>query len=772
MNRTINAGAKVCAVLPSSPSIYYRQAANCLIHEIQRRVELIIDTRCGLEEIPSQEGDFFIWLCTLDTLPAWLLQNMVVPPTLRAFPDYRDHINLRVVDQEGVVHLIVLCGAEESLLFGVGQFLHNFLYYNNYIKIRQEVVEVRPLTPLRGLVFTNTASSPGYFSANEDQWDSWLTECALQGYNTVGIVPYYPTDWDPRKSQILPEWMAEAEIERVWQTHWSTQRMICQRANELGLRVLIYLPLGAMKPGDERVLEACWKDLPGVTVYLLSGMKNLFPYWSTSALIGQQFIDELKKWWSHSIHRENEEWWISASGLGEDDLFVLLDWLAGETSLPVKAVTSGPEVGREVLLMREMPFLMQMVSLTHLTRPIQVPNGWELGPERSFVYGDDLPLFLIEPIAKRYFELAPLTYGALGVSSAPQDLFQRFLWSQINWDPQPKKEMVMEAFGNYWFGADSAEAIREALFSLESAVQNPVRDAQQYAEEALAKIETAMEQVPTRRKSLARPSYLLLKYRAVLEIVLSNRVRKGQETKEQLGTLFSESGKEPLQRLQEGIALLNEAQNDALVCQGIADVEEIEQLLENECGYSPGCSGALAQPMAGLQWIQKRMEQGLMCDEKREMLCCLDTIHCRIQRELGQRGLLIDCGNGEADSFRREGVGYVLEMVQGYEPVSHWMIAMSENEGEPVEYDIPVPWSSGAIQLEILYQAPAHIPLKQTVSCGEILLDASVQVLPGKKEKRKYTIYQDQIRNGSMVLFFRPVKDHFAGVCEIVAEKR
>ncbi|MDX9755591.1 MAG: hypothetical protein RBU29_16625, partial [bacterium] len=684
------------------------------------------------------------------------------------FADYRDHVHVGQVVIEDTVHWIILSGAEESLLFGVGAFLRNIQFYTQSLSYRQPAVAQRPLTPLRGFLFTNTASHPSYFLSSEEEWDIRLMEAALQGTNVVGIVPALPRDWTLSPTRSVPQWLAKAEMEKAWQTHWETQRMICQRAKELGMRVVLYLPQGAVDILEASQGEGWWHDLPVGSIYLFASVEALFPFYAASGMPGPLFLEELKRWMGKPGFKDGNEVWVSSSGFHPEDLSGMMDWLVESTHPVVKALTSGPEVGREALLMREMPLMTQLVTLSPLSRAVRIPQPFALGPERCFVYGEDLPLFLTEPLARRYYELAPLTYGALGVSSGAHDAFQRFLWSQISWDPQPAKEEIMERFGNYWFGAESAGAVCGALLLLESVLHQPAAFAQAGAESALAKIEEAMNLVPPRRKSLARPAYFLLKYRILCEIALACRIRHDSQTKAELATLLADAELEPEAMWQRALAVAQAAPTQTDLQSWLNTLEETEQWFLNEWGYSPGSADALRHPLAGLGWVQRRLAM-LEGGAGESLAAGLALIRCRIERELGLRDFLIDCGNGETDTFRESGFGYALERIRGSEPVTQWMIALSERAGEPVDYTIPLP-SLSPLTLEIRFHAPYCTALQQTVYCGEHVLDPLVMIQPGKKEKRKYTIGVEQRMDGPLHLSLRPPEDAFAGVCEILAE--
>jgi hypothetical protein len=135
----------------------------------------------------------------------------------------------------------------------------------------------------------------------------------------------------------------------------------------------------------------------------------------------------------------------------------------------------------------------------------------------------------------------------------------------------------------------------------------------------------------------------------------------------------------------------------------------------------------------------------------------------------GEGGIFIDCGSLEIDQYRQSGKGYPLEYMPVDEPGSRWVMAISEKEGQSVEYSIPVDHKS-QYKIYITYTTPSLLPIKQQVVCGNQVIDANVYVKPGEVIQKNHILTPDFYSEGSIVLTFSPEEGCFAGVCELLIE--
>ena len=97
-----------------------------------------------------------------------------------------------------------------------------------------------------------------------------------------------------------------------------------------------------------------------------------------------------------------------------------------------------PEDPAYALIKREMPLTGLLLTVTPLSSAVKrIQPMVSFNPEQETVLADDVPVILTMEWARRYFEAAPLTYGALGISTGCHDEFSRFVWSMLSWSPQP-----------------------------------------------------------------------------------------------------------------------------------------------------------------------------------------------------------------------------------------------------------------------------------------------------------------------------------------------
>ncbi len=139
------------------------------------------------------------------------------------------------------------------------------------------------------------------------------------------------------------------------------------------------------------------------------------------------------------------ELWLGIDGFQEDELDEIFYELCSTNNNNVKTIVYGPSSGPFEMIKREMPLTMQLISMNHLS---EKNNS-------------------ITTLARRFFDHAPLTYGALGYSTSSTDEIARFAWSMLSWSPQPTVDEILELYGGWFFGFPAAPIIKDALLTLE-----------------------------------------------------------------------------------------------------------------------------------------------------------------------------------------------------------------------------------------------------------------------------------------------------------------
>jgi len=165
--------------------------------------------------------------------------------------------------------------------------------------------------------------------------------------------------------------------------------------------------------------------------------------------------------------------WLKINDFSEEELRLLFDMIDASPPSIVKALAYNPS-HHGAMIRQEAPLAMQLVSL--------------------FPLDGEAP-FSIAELGRRYFESAPLTYGALGETSGERDSLAQFAWSRLSWSPSLSLEELFEQYGHWFFGAKAAEPLRGALLALEKPTSPNSAHIRQQLEQAIALVPPAMREL-------------------------------------------------------------------------------------------------------------------------------------------------------------------------------------------------------------------------------------------------------------------------------------
>ena len=194
----------------------------------------------------------------------------------------------------------------------------------------------------------------------------------------------------------------------------------------------------------------------------------------TGAESPQIFINSYKIFLESMKNRTHQsETWLGIDGFNEDELDEIFNELADSNNLNPKTIVYGPHNGHFEMIKREMPLTMQLISMNLLSQK---------------------DCFSLNALSQRFFEYAPLTYGAFNYSTFPFDEIARFMWSLLSWSPQPTVDQILELYGAWFFGFPAAPIIKDAILALEQDKSNTL--------DLLKKAETL---IPERLKNIALP---------------------------------------------------------------------------------------------------------------------------------------------------------------------------------------------------------------------------------------------------------------------------
>ncbi len=401
MKGNVAIGAWIEIQIPESPRLAFLHAAHVLQEEIGSRVDLRCRIVQGFSESPplvDRPTVIFI-LATLETLSDEI-QNQIDPPVkLLPFPDYAEHVCVRVSEGDGIPKIFAVCGEDRALLFGVGFLMRCFRFDEEGLAWEVTSEDFQPLIPMRGCFFSEKRTD--LLSLSGDRTTDWIKNHSLWGNNVLGCDPVLIAS---------------------------------------GLREI--LPLYSLSLLT-RIVDFSSLSENDASNYRWITQNDFASSWQDGFMKIQQNIER------HGVDGSLSEIWMECNGWKDEDIHEFFDRMMSENRSFIKAVVSGLDESSWDFVKRDIPLTMQLVSM----------NPFDVSMIRS-------PMTL----ARRFFDYAPLTYGALGISSMNFDEIARFSWSLLSWSPQPALEKMIELYGHWYFGNSAAGIVREVFFS-----ENPHR---------------------------------------------------------------------------------------------------------------------------------------------------------------------------------------------------------------------------------------------------------------------------------------------------------
>ncbi len=424
----------------------------------------------------KQNISFFIVMGTLETLPDVILEKLE-RMTIRSHSDYAEHIHIRILSEWKFPVAVILCGSESAANFGVGAILRRMKIFENSIEMVDSGIDLQPLVPLRGVFFDGVEQS-------FEHWKSLLQDFALLGNNAVGI--HFPESPGIQKSP-----------------HFQSQ--LVTFTDQLNLKKIsrTALPSDCSVYGHEMEIR---KLITDTDIMWISTLKDLSCSTSLEKCNPQELIVYTRQICQKvKLDSLSTELWLGTSGLGEEELDVLFQ--ENDLGKMARAIISGPLPDCDDMIRLEMPFDMLLVVMTFLS-----PKSSSRFTEKEKRKNEFTILTSTKRLAKRFYETAPFSYGAIGISSLPEDELQRFVWSTLCWSPQPELGDILEQYGQWYFGAGAAPYIRRFIETLEF-VEVGSEITGEIVKELNQELDDAEKRIQQKMKPLAEPRLQLFRQR-------------------------------------------------------------------------------------------------------------------------------------------------------------------------------------------------------------------------------------------------------------------
>lgn len=791
MSITVPSASNVEIWVPQAQGELSLRAGELLRQELTRRIDLDIRLSTEIAAPQAPKAALRIAILTIHTVPPSWQERLDPPVRIYDYPDHAEYFSVRTVSGETVPTRLLICGSEKSSHAAAGAFLRSLGVYADRIEMDEDAQDYQPLTPVRGIFYANHADSHSYFNFSEAQWEEEIRNQALWGSNTFGWVPAHFPDWPGLSPWTDPPKFPSSEWRTIWETHWNRQTHMARQLARHGLRSLVWFPLDTAFPltipdefsGDRRGFIDLRKEgalafsiqqrlqllqqLGGAHNLWLSTHSSLTRSFLQSPLDVSglvQYIEDLQM----ALLEQPVEIWLGTGGLSEDILAELFNWLQDASPL-FRAILSGPGIEPQEMIFQELPFSIQLATLTPLSQAVRLSGPMPTwNAEQAFILGEDAPMTLPAQLAYYYFDLAPMTYGALGFSLNAQDEVHRFVWSLLSWSPQPSPEESLEMYGRWFFGAEAAPLIKTALLLLEASWKSEEGVSVEKAEQALERLHRAEAVIPPKLRPLAQSRLLSLRLRALLDIALKQKQELDRQGLERLLPVFngSETNEaEPI--LQKGRELIRQPVASDEFNTLLKELGDLRKQLFDQSNTMVLAVDRVMDPSPDRNWLAVQIEKGLQSQDPSVKRTQVRLIREQLQKKTDPGVIHIECGNLQQDRYRVRGLSYLLDLPNRQWLSAWWALSISENEGEPVIYRIPLnPLQD--YELILTYNSNQNLLLRQSFVCRGTVLHDSMEIKPNTPESLIFRLTPESYPDGRLDLSWFPEPGCRAGVAEIL----
>jgi hypothetical protein len=449
-----------CTVItPSSPSKREVVAAEMVLDEIMKR--------CGITWTQGSNAPASPVKIYLGTRSNWHGFGSVVSSLSTKAAKLPAESYAIATGNEGGSQWIAACGSDErGLIFGVGRMLRMLRLTRRAVSGNLQAMNLTssPHYAVRGHQLGYRPKTNAYDGFTVAMWDQYIRELAIFGTNTVELLPPITDDDTDSPQFAIPPQQMMIEMSRI--------------CDKYGLDVSVWYPAMAKNYGDAQTVEAelhNWAavlhDLPRVdAVFVPGGDPGDTDPKTMLALLEKQKAS-LRK-----THPKLEMWMSpqSFSPKWTADFFKLAadahtqSWLDGIVFGPQNLV-SITELRKALPAKYPIRFYP---DITHSIESQYSINNWDI----AYVVTEGREIINPRPETEAAILRSVLkdTVGFVSYSEGVNDDVNKFVWSQLSWDPKMSAAEAVRNFGNYILGAKDGSVYAQGLLDLERNWEGPL----------------------------------------------------------------------------------------------------------------------------------------------------------------------------------------------------------------------------------------------------------------------------------------------------------
>ena len=413
---------------------------------------------------------------------------------------------------------------DRGVIFGAGYLLRQFRMARQTLELEPGLqVKTSPKTQVRGQQLGYRPKTNSYDAWSAPMWEQYIRELAIYGNNTIELIPPRSDDDDDSPHFPLPKIEMMEEMSRI--------------ADEYAMDVSIWYPAMDRDYSDAKTVEFALKEweevyrrLPRIDVIFVPGGDpgHTQPKYLMALLEKQTAL-------LHKYHPK-AQMWMSPQSFGKDwmeEFFGIMNaqpaWLSG--------IVFGPQNMYPLPVMRQriprkypIRFYPDITHSLHSQFPAQYWDWAYAATEgREGINPRPLGQAVIFRMYNQY------TNGFVTYSEGCNDDVNKFVWSELGWNPEANVKEILVDYSRFFFGADVAEPVAQGMLALERNWIGPLA--------ANAQVDTTLEQFQDLERR-ATPQLKLnwrfqqLLYRAYYDAFLRARLRTETEQEERaLGEL-------------------------------------------------------------------------------------------------------------------------------------------------------------------------------------------------------------------------------------------
>jgi hypothetical protein len=426
-------------VIPLESSVPQKTAARMLSEEVEKRTQIRLPVRTTM---PMKGPAILLRTATMVAAESFTITS--------SGEDDRPVVTVRGADDRGVI-------------FGTGYLLRQFHMDRQQLEIEANLnIQSKPQYAVRGHQLGYRPKSNTYDAWTVPMWEQYIRELAIFGTNTIEVIPPRSDDAADSPHFPLPQIDMMAEMSRI--------------ANDYGVNVSIWYPAMDKDYSDPATVDfalqewgAVFKRLPRVDAVFVPGGDpgHTEPKYLLALLEKETKILHL----SHP----HAQMWVSPQSFDQawlDEFYGILDqqpdWLTG--------VVFGPQVRGSIEQLRaRVPKKYQVrfyPDITH-SRQSEFPvEDWDFAFSETEAREGINP----RPVAESeiFHRYMPFSSGFVTYSEGCNDDFNKFLWSELGWDPGKKVEEIAHDYARYFVSPSIADDYAKGLLALEQNWRGPL----------------------------------------------------------------------------------------------------------------------------------------------------------------------------------------------------------------------------------------------------------------------------------------------------------